>query len=86
MRQAQIRTRCECQAELVATLNEQRLVLEAAALHPNDGTSEKAPAHTIHPENARFDVAWLCPYCGRNTLRSFYADALAYREVAAPTT
>ncbi len=81
MRQAQIRTVCECQADLVATLDEQRLVLEAAAIHPSDGTREVAPAHTIHPERPRFDVGWLCPYCGRNTLRSFYADALAYRDV-----
>jgi len=83
MRQAEIRTRCECQADLVATLNEQHLVLEAAAIHPVDGTREVAPAHTIHPENPRFDVGWLCPLCGRNTIRSFFADALPYRDVEA---
>lgn len=82
MRQAIVRTACECQAELVATLNEQRLVLEASATHPTDKTREPAPAHTIHPEKTRFDIGWLCPFCGRNTLRSFTADALSYRRVA----
>jgi hypothetical protein len=24
-------------------------------------------------------VAWLCPFCGRNTLRAFYAGALNWR-------
>ena len=29
---------------------------------------ENAPAHAIHPEAPIFDVGWLCPFCGRNTL------------------
>jgi hypothetical protein len=35
---------------------------------------EIAPAHSINAECLRFDVAWLCPFCGRNTLRSFEAS------------
>lgn len=83
MRQAIIRTVCECQADLVATLNEQHLVLEASAIHPTDRTLESAPAHSMHPDEPSFDIGWLCPFCGRNTLRSFSADALSWRKVKA---
>lgn len=79
MRQALIRTVCECQADLVATLDEQRLVLEAWAIHPADRSREIAPAHTMRPDAPIFDVGWLCPLCGRNTLRSFSQEALVYR-------
>jgi hypothetical protein len=37
---------------------------------------EPAPANSIGASEDRFDVAWQCPICGRNTLRSFYAGAL----------
>jgi hypothetical protein len=82
MRQTAIRSVCECQARLTATLDENRHVLEGWA---TDGDArELAPAHTIHADEPRFDVGWLCPFCGRNTLRSFSADALSWRDVAAP--
>jgi hypothetical protein len=84
MRQAIIRSVCECQAELTATLDEHRFVLEGFAVNPFDKVRESAPAHTIHAERPHFDVGWLCPFCGRNALRSFSADALAWREVEAP--
>ncbi|EYF00480.1 Hypothetical protein CAP_0570 [Chondromyces apiculatus DSM 436] len=35
-----------------------------------------APAHSINAHLERFDVGWLCPFCNRNTLRTFYAGAL----------
>ena len=67
-------TPCECQARLTATLDDQRHVLEGAALRL--GVRELAPAHSINAHLDRFDIAWLCPFCGRNTLRTFYAGAL----------
>jgi len=67
-------SRCECQARLTAILDDQRHVLEGAAMRL--GVRERAPAHSINAHLDRFDVAWLCPFCGRNTLRTFYAGAL----------
>ena len=71
-----ITSRCECQARLTATLDDRRHVLDAAA--ERLGMKENAPAHSIgaDADAERFDVGWLCPYCGRNTLRTFDAGAL----------
>jgi len=67
-------SRCECQATLRATLDEKRHVISGEAVQ--QGQKERAPAHSIHAELDHFDVAWLCPFCGRNTMRTFYAGAL----------
>ncbi|MCC6648338.1 MAG: hypothetical protein IT374_22560 [Polyangiaceae bacterium] len=77
MQRATVQSRCECQASLVAELDEQRLVVQAYARTP-DGEQEHAPAHTMHPSEPRFDVGWQCGVCGRNVLRSFSADALVW--------
>jgi hypothetical protein len=69
-----ISSRCECQAGLSATLDEHRHVVVGWA--KRRGASELAPAHSINAHLERFDVGWLCPFCGRNTLRTFYAGAL----------
>lgn len=74
MTQFLISSRCECQATLSATLDEKRHVV--AGWSARRGAKEVAPAHSINAHLDRFDVAWLCPYCGRNTLRTFYAGAL----------
>ena len=79
MRQATVRSRCECQASLVATLNENKLVLTAFATD-RTGNVEPAPAHTMGASRPRFDVGWLCSICGRNVLRSFSSDALMWTE------
>lgn len=74
MSQFSISSRCECQATLSATLDEKRHVLGArAARH---GTSLRAVAHSIHADEDRFDVGWLCPFCNRNTLRTFHVGAM----------
>jgi len=67
-------SRCECQAMLSARLNSQRYVLAGSAFRM--GKREKAPAHSIGAERVRFDIGWLCPFCGRNPLRTFDSDAL----------
>jgi len=59
---------------LTAILDEKRHVLGGSASHL--GRKESAPAHSINAELDRFDVGWLCPFCGRNTMRTFYAGAL----------
>jgi hypothetical protein len=66
---------------LVADLDETKQVLRAYVIDKH-GERESAPAHSISPETARFDIGWLCPVCGRNTLRSFATEALAFVEVA----
>jgi hypothetical protein len=71
-------SRCECQALLSATLDHHHQVLEGSAQRLS--ARELAPAHSIlwaHAGDAdRFEVAWLCPFCGRNVLRAFYVGAL----------
>jgi hypothetical protein len=66
-------------------LDEQRQVLRAWARSFSSKAEERAPAHSIGAERTRFDVGWLCPICMRNTLRSFDADGLAWREQTAPS-
>jgi len=74
MNRVQATSRCECQAMLTAVLDDKRHVLQGEATRL--GARENAPAHSIGAERETFDLAWLCPFCGRNTLRSFYAGAL----------
>jgi hypothetical protein len=69
-----VSTRCECQAILSADLDQHRYALAGWAYR--GGVKEPAPAHSINPSHDRFDIGWLCNFCGRNTLRSFYAGAL----------
>jgi hypothetical protein len=67
-------SRCECQATLTAQLTEDRTVVAGSALLI--GKREPAPAHSIHPEREVFDIGFLCPFCGRNVMRTFAASAL----------
>jgi hypothetical protein len=64
---------CECQATLTATLDDKRYVVSAGA--KRHGVTEPAVAHTIGADQKRFDIGWLCPFCGRNTMRSFNAES-----------
>jgi hypothetical protein len=83
MRTTTVRSRCECQALLVATLNEQRLVTSAVSID-RDGIAEDSPACTMGAQKVRFDVGWLCSVCGRNTLRSFDAESLIWVDAPDP--
>ncbi|MFO0761800.1 MAG: hypothetical protein U0359_35495 [Byssovorax sp.] len=69
-----VETRCECQARLSAVLDDKHQVIEGKARSGSD--RETAPAHSINPRSDRFDLGWLCPFCGRNTLRTFDAGGL----------
>lgn len=74
----EIQTVCECQALLTAELDEQFQVLRGFAVPhvswPGAGrVAETAPANSVGAPSDRFDVAWQCPVCGRNTLRTFHA-------------
>lgn len=74
MSQWSITSRCECQATLSALLDEKRQVITGQAMRR--GVKEQSAAHSIHADGERFDVAWLCPFCTRNTLRTFHVGAL----------
>lgn len=72
MTQHQVTSRCECQATLGATLDGHRQVIEGWARRFE--VVERAPAMSLNAELDRYDVAWECPFCGRNTMRSFVAE------------
>ncbi|MBK8254526.1 MAG: hypothetical protein IPK82_17890 [Polyangiaceae bacterium] len=74
MSEMSVFSRCECQATLSAALDEKRHVLSGSATLR--GKKERAAAHSIGADGERFDVGWLCPFCNRNTLRSFHVDAI----------
>jgi hypothetical protein len=74
---------CECQGRLGAKLSEARHVLAGWALDPRRGQKYNAPCHSMNAQKEYFQLAWLCPLCNRNTLRSFCADALIWQEAPA---
>lgn len=78
-----VTSRCECQAQLSAELDDQHHVLSGYS--SRGGARESAPAHSINAAQDRFDIGWLCSFCGRNTLRSFYTGALRQISDPAPT-
>lgn len=79
MKRAQIDSVCECQARLGAELDEARCVLSGWAKDRRTGAALPAPAHTIGAGRPQFQVAWSCPFCIRNPLRSFDAEGLTWR-------
>jgi hypothetical protein len=80
MKKATITSVCECQARLSAELDENRQVIAGFATDLRRRKTSIAPAHSIGGQHETFDVAWFCPLCVRNTLRSFSASGLSWRE------
>jgi len=67
------RSRCECQASLTAEVaTDGRVLSGRAALR---GHTELAPATRTRADGVRLDIGWQCPFCGRNTLRTFDLSA-----------
>ena len=83
MKIATVYSVCECQARLGAEIDESHVVLRGWARDPRHGEEATSPANGLHPSGARFEIGWSCPFCTRNTLRSFEGTALIYRETAA---
>ncbi len=83
MKVATVHSVCECQAKLEADLAEDLRVIAGRARRTREERPETAPANTIGGGEV-FQVGWFCPFCIRNTLRSFTTSALAWREVAEP--
>lgn len=83
MKIARVESRCECEAQLVAELDEQRTVVRGYVVDRARGRELAAPANTAKKlDDKQVDVGWSCPMCTRNTLRSFNVETLVYREAA----
>jgi hypothetical protein len=82
MKVTRVHSKCECQVNLCAELDEARIVLRGWAIDARK-VELAAPANSIGADRERFDVGWACPFCTRNTLRSFTASALSFREADA---
>lgn len=80
MKIARVESRCECQAQLVAELDEARAVVRGFMLDRARGRELAAPANaTKKIGEKQVEVGWSCPMCTRNTLRTFNVETLAYR-------
>lgn len=80
MKLARATSRCECQARLVAEVTETGTVVRGMA--SAGGSEQLAPATTVSRGAAQLDVGWLCPFCGRNTLRSFAVASLVFADAS----
>lgn len=85
MKSAIVSSVCECQARLGAELDEDHNVVHGWSRDVR-GRTENSPCTRASNDGNRFHLAWLCPFCGRNTLRSFDVQALAFRDPAEPET
>jgi hypothetical protein len=81
MKSTTVESVCECEAKLGAVLDEHRHVVRGFARFR--GRELPAPANTLGTKSERFDVGFMCPFCTRNTLRSFHLGTLVYREQTA---
>jgi len=80
MKIARVESRCECQAQLVAELDEARSVVRGFVDDRSRGRQVQAPANaTKKIGDKQVDVGWSCPMCTRNTLRAFNVESLSYR-------
>jgi hypothetical protein len=79
MKIARVESRCECQAHLVAELDEARSVVRGFVSDRARGRELSAPANaTKKIDEKQVDVGWSCPMCTRNTLRTFNVATLSY--------
>jgi len=83
MKTAVVQSVCECQARLSAELDEQRRAVRGSARLR--GRELSAPANCMRASGESFNVGWACPFCTRNTLRSFDASTLVYQEKPTPS-
>lgn len=80
MKVARVESRCECQAPLVAELDEAHSVVRGFVIDRARNRELLAPANATKKIAAKqVDVGWSCPVCTRNTLRTFNLEALSYR-------
>ncbi len=78
MKVARVKSRCECQAVLVAELDEHGAVVRGFEYDPKRHRETAAPANATLRDGGQLGVGWSCPVCTRNVLRSFNPSALVY--------
>jgi len=79
MKIARVESRCECQAQLVAELDEAHSVVRGFMTERGRSRELSAPANaTKKIGDKQVDVGWSCPMCTRNTLRTFNVETLSY--------
>jgi hypothetical protein len=83
MKAATVRSVCECQAKLEADLGDDLRVVAGRARRTARSAPETAPANLIDAGPV-FQIGWFCPFCVRNTLRTFSVSALAWHEASEP--
>lgn len=69
-----ISSHCECEATVSAELDVCHRARFGWAVHPLGGDRVPCPAISVRFDPAQVEVSWLCPFCGRNLLRSFLLD------------
>jgi hypothetical protein len=80
MKIARVESRCECQAQLVAELDEARTVVRGFVSDRARGRELTAPANAGKKLGEKqVEVGWSCPMCTRNTVRTFNVETLQYR-------
>ena len=80
MKIARVESPCECQAQLVADLDEARAVVRGFVSDRARGREVSAPANaTKKIGDKQVEVGWSCPMCTRNTVRTFNVETLSYR-------
>jgi hypothetical protein len=79
MKIARVESRCECQAPLVAELDEAQSVVRGFVIDRERRRELAAPANSTKKiAQKQVDVGWSCPVCTRNTLRTFNLETLSY--------
>lgn len=83
MKIAKVTSVCECQGRLGAELDADLRVLRGWARDARR-REVKSPCTRAGVQGDRFHLVWLCPLCGRNTLRAFDATALVFEDRSGP--
>ncbi len=84
MKTIQVRTRCECEATLIAVLD-QRLNVIAGATEDSRRRQLPAPASRAFTSRHEVGLSFACPLCTRNVLRTFSLAKLAREEPTDPS-
>ena len=88
MKTTQVRTLCECQALLIAIVDE-NLNVTAGTCEDSHKRQLRAPACRAFKSQSQLGVSFACPLCTRNVLRTFSLSKLAWtgqHSVASQTT
>jgi len=83
MKTAKVRTVCECQAFLLAELDEQLNVVSGTC-EDSRGRITHAPSSKAFVSKGQMGITFACPVCSRNALRTFSLAKFVWVESQAP--